>query len=687
MALNQQQSEIVCLPVEASALVLAGAGSGKTTVVANRTVRLAGLLLPGQCLQLLTFANKAAKEMKDRVKRLGGSDLSVIRFDTFHSFGIRLLKEDPLGYKLTEGFSLLNETDVKRAIRGYAKQYGLKKDISTADRKRLDPLSWLNTWSLARQAGFDVSNPSNREALIDRLTSAHALVENEPEMVWSTLNSFECSKRKSNTVDFDDLIYLPLLRLARDESYRDSVRSTIGYILVDEVQDTNRIQYELIKHIALGHCGVTAVGDDDQSIYGWRGAEVSNLRRFLVQFKAHELKLERNYRSTRSIVDKSVELIKHNQNRLNKEPFSESDIGAPVELSLFKDHRDMADAIAEALLRQIKGGVSPSDMAVLYRTNRMALLMEQSLRRHNVPYHVVGGMSLFDRSEVTAVTSAIRLAVNPRDIHALKTLSEYIDGLGHGSVYVLAEWLEEDPQRCLSDLPSSIPGISDKRLSAFSIFYRDLVDEALLSSSAGEFVSWVTDGPMAVLEREKDDQIRERKGVHLNLLAKDIELELKERLGLEPKLTWRDIIIEVALRDARQSESVNGQVTLSTIHRSKGLEYPYVFIAGASEGLMPLDNRADLNSDEAGFNHIEEERRLAFVATTRAKSYCHFFHSDKYHFPGGNDDRVYEPSRFLTEMGFVISPTVSVSTVDTFCEDFDFQKLTNDFSRLKLGGM
>ncbi|RMN37400.1 hypothetical protein ALQ64_01959 [Pseudomonas cannabina] len=687
MALNEQQFKIVDLPLNASALVLAGAGSGKTTVVASRAVKLSGLLLPGQTLQLLTFANKAAKEMKERVKRLGNADLSKIRFDTFHSFGIRLLKDDPMGFKLTEGFTLLNDSDVKRSVRGYAKQFGLKKDLSSSDRKRLDPMSWLNTWSLARQAGFDVSNPKNREELLKRLISAHNLVDSEPAMVWMTLASFEKNKRSSNAVDFDDLIYLPLLRLARDEIYRDKVRSSIGYILVDEVQDTNRIQYELIKQVALGHCGVTAVGDDDQSIYGWRGAEVSNLRRFLVQFQAEELKLERNYRSTRSIVDRSVELIKHNQNRLNKEPFSESLQGTPVELSLFDDHRGMADAIAAALKSRIESGVAPSEMAVLYRTNRMALLLEQSLRRWNIPYHVVGGMSLFDRTEVTAVTSAIRLATNPRDIHALKTIADYIDGLGPGSVYNLAEWLEEEPSRSLCELPKSIPGISEKRLSAFSEFYGDLLDQALLSRTATEFVSWVTEGPMAVLDREKDEQIRARKEIHLESLAGDIQQELQDRLNLEPKLTWRDIVIEVALRDARQSESEEGQVTLSTIHRSKGLEWPTVFIAGASEGLMPLDSRVDLNSDEAGFNHIEEERRLAFVATTRAKDHCHFFHANRYFFPGGNDDREYEPSRFLTEMGLNVHPVVVVTDRNNDNEDFDFQKLSNDFARLRLGGM
>ncbi|ENA26997.1 hypothetical protein HMPREF1487_09476 [Pseudomonas sp. HPB0071] len=687
MRLNDQQVQIVEFPMDTPALVMAGAGSGKTTVIAHRAKRLSQLIPEGTTLQMLTFSNKAAAEMKERVKRIGqASDLSRIRFDTFHSFGIKLLKNDPQGYALPEGFSLLNETDTKRSIRGLAKKFGLSSKVAPEDRKRLDPMSWLNTWSLARQAGYDVRNPNNKTVLCERLATSHALSAEETLLAWSTLKGYEAEKVSSGSVDFDDLLYLPLIRLARDELYRKTVQTSIGYLVVDEAQDTNRIQYEIIKRIAHSHCGVTCVGDDDQSIYGWRGAEVSNLRRFLSHFSAAELRLEENYRSTQRIVQTASVLIQNNESRLDKSPFSTGEQGESPDLKQFPDSHAMADAIASTLAVNIKNGVLPKDLAVLYRTNRMAMLLEQSLRRWSVPYHVVGGMSLFDRAEVMAVTCALRLARNPRDIFALKSITPFIDGFGQGSAYTVIDWLEADSERTLEVLPSELPGISQRRIKAINDFFSELIFIAVTSETVDEFVNWIVDGPMAVLEREKDDQLRERRAHHLEALVRDINEEVSERQQAEPKLTWRDVMIEVALRDARQSEAESGQVTLSTLHRSKGLEWPVVIIAGASEGLLPLDSKSDLSEEDAGYSHIEEERRLAYVGLTRAKTACTFFHADKYFFPGNNMDRQYEPSRFLFEMGLDVKSQISPShqELEVFGEEDSAEAFKRAFSKLAL---
>ena len=687
MRLNPQQQEIVEFPLDTAALVMAGAGSGKTTVIAHRALRLSEQLPGETVLQMLTFSNKAANEMKERVKRIGirSSGIDRIRFDTFHSFGIKLLKADPQGYGLPEGFSLLNETDTKRSIRFHAKAAGLPRDIEPEDRRRLDPMAWYGTWSLCRQAGYDVTNPENETTLRERLIKAHALERDEVEIAWLTLTGYQAEKNASGSVDFDDLLYLPLLRLARDEAYRSDIQGGIGYVVVDEAQDTNRIQYELIRRLAMGHCGVTCVGDDDQSIYGWRGAEVTNLRRFRSQFAAHELRLEQNYRSTQSIVQTASSLIQHNDNRLGKSPFSEGDIGTAPTLSQFRSSYDMADGLATLLAARIADGVPPSELAVLYRTNRMAMLLEQSLRRRNVPYHVVGGMSLFDRSEVMAVTCALRLGRNPRDVFALKAITPFIAGFGQASVYAVAEWIEENPDESLRTLPESLPGISAARLDSLRGFYEDLIMEAMSSDSPAEFIQWVIDGPMGVLEREKDEQLRERRAQHLASLGSDISDELEERSLVEPDLTWRDVMIEVALRDARQSQAEGGQVTLSTVHRSKGLEWDEVVIAGASEGLMPLDSRDEVSEEDAGFSHLEEERRLAYVALTRAKQKCHFFHSAAYAFPGAADtNRTFEPSRFLTEMGLDTALSLSSSDAIDLDEGFNPEAFKRAFSGLSL---
>ena len=658
MQLNPQQQAAVDAPHDQSILVIAGAGSGKTTVIALRAINVARALPVGKHLQMLTFSNKAAKEMKERVTHAGNrSDLDLIRFDTFHSFGIKLLKDDPEGYGLKEGFSLLNESDVKRSLRQLAKAHGLPdgKSLAAEDRKRLNPVNWHGTWSLARQAGYDVRNANNAPKLRELVKDAHGLSADELEVAWKTLSGYEHQKQQGNAVDFDDLLYLPLLRVARDADYRTKVQSSIGYVVVDESQDTNRIQYELIKHLALGHVGVTCVGDDDQSIYGWRGAEVTNLRRFVANFGAVEMRLEQNYRSTKAIVNAAGALIQNNESRLIKSPFSMGDAGDLPVLHEDSNSFDMADRIASKIAGDISRGESPSQYAVLYRTNRMAMLIEQSLRRFKVPYHVVGGMSLFDRSEVVAVTSAMRLASNPADIFALKSLQPYVDQFGAASCYGVCDWLENEFDVDLTMLPESIPSVTPKALKALRVFVEDLRAEALMCDSAEDFVRWVIDGPMAVLEREKDDVIRERKAQYLEVLASDIDAEQAERKSTEPAISWRDVMLEVALRDARQSEAAAGQVTLSTVHRSKGLEWPFVFVAGFSEGLMPLDARTELADDDAACGHIEEERRLGYVAITRAKKQCWLLHADHYAFPGGNSDKVFEPSRFVTEIGDCLS--------------------------------
>jgi len=673
--LNPQQQVIVDHPVTESALVMAGAGSGKTTVIARRALSLVRQVETGSHLQMLTFSNKAAKEMKERVVRLDGrSCLDVIRFDTFHSYGLKLIKDDYAGYGLTEGFSLLNETDCTRALRLLAKDNGLKNP-SSEDRKRLNPVLWFGTWSLARQAGYDVNNTRNRSDLCARLQLAHQLSSDEVDLAWNTLTDYEAQKRQANSVDFDDLLYLPLLRVARDEEYRSKVRQGLGYVVVDEAQDTNRIQYEMIRHIALGHCGVTCVGDDDQSIYGWRGAEVTNLKRFVSHFKAAELRLEQNYRSTQAIVSAAGDLIKNNQERLDKSPFSEGDVGERPNAYLSRNHYDMADSIASRIAEGIAQGRNPNEFAVLYRTNRMAMLIEQSMRRYKVPYHVVGGMSLFDRSEVVAVTSAMRLAANPTDVFSLKSIQPYIDGFGPASCFALSDWLTDEFGSTLLDLPDEIPNLPKRGLAAFKAFYEDLRSEAVFSESAADFINWVIHGPMAVLDREKDDQLRERRAQHLESLARDIEMELAERRVTEPDLTWRSVILEVALRDARQSEADQGQVTLSTIHRSKGLEWDEVFLAGFSEGLMPLDSRTEIEEQDAACGHIEEERRLAYVGLTRARKKCHLHHADTYGFPGGREDKVYEPSRFFAEMGMEPQkPSLVIESDD----DFDFEQFAQE---------
>ncbi|WP_267400446.1 ATP-dependent helicase [Pseudomonas sp. GM_Psu_2] len=679
MALNPQQDAAVKLPIEMSGIVMAGPGSGKTTVIAHRALELLARLQPGTVLQMLTFSNKAAAEMKARVKRLGAArDIEALRFDTFHSFGMKLLKQDPQGYDLHEGFTLLNDSDVKRSIRASARAAGLPKDIAAGDRRRLNPMNWYQTWSLAKQAGYNVMNVQNRAALAGRLAAAHSLSNEEEGIALSTLLAYEVEKRRANAIDFDDLLFLPLFRVAHDEAYRDQLRAGIGAIIVDEAQDTNRIQYELCKRLALGHCGVTLVGDDDQSIYSWRGAEVSNLRRFIRDFSAIELRLEENYRSTREIVAAANRLIDNNQDRLDKTPFSNGADGCKPEFLEADDSRAMADQITQRVKQSLAAGTPASEIAVLYRTNRMAQVLESNLRRAGVDYHVVGGMSLFAHSEIVAVTSALRLARNGKDVFALHNLVPYIDAFGESSYHQVADVMSTNPTIDLHR-PETLPGgsMTRKAYTALQFFLEQIHDEVVLNDTVEDFVRWCVSGPMALLDREKDEQLRERKAQRLEALVEDLSAELAERRQVEPQLTWQDILMEVALRDARQTEAGRPQITLSTLHRAKGLEYGEVHIAGVSEGLLPLEAGGETLDDDVGAQQVEEERRLAFVGVTRAKQRCTLYHADRYFFPGGNDARTYAPSRFIAELGLqpALASTLNTaysddSTDDEFADEF-----------------
>ena len=663
MQLNLQQNEIVNFPQDESCLVIAGAGSGKTAVIAHKAIKTAKLLPPGLNLQMLTFSNKAAKEMKARVQRVNGIIPPNVLMDTFHSYGMKLIKSDPEGFGLAPEFSLLSDTDQKRMLRAMAHDFGLpKKIVDPADKKRLNPMNWLNTWSLKRQGGYDVRNQvKNKDVLCEALQANHKLTDQETELAWNTLTGYEDQKQKTNCLDFDDLIFLPLLRVSRDDRFLQLVRSELGAYILDEYQDTNLTQYGLIRKVAKGYCSATAVGDDDQSIYGWRGAEVKNLTRFQKDFGATTLRLEQNYRSTQAIVNAAHDLISHNEGRLDKTPFSLGEKGKDLTLNAYPDHWQMVREIAEGITRLIASGVPANDIAILYRTNRMAGLIEPALRRERIPYHVVGGMSLFDRAEVAAITNAVRLARNPQDSHALKSLQPYIDNFGDSSCYAVCDWLVGTPGASLYELPEAINNVPKRGLAALKSFMDDLQSEALLSHTALEFVNWSINGPMAILEREKDEQIRDKKAQFITMLAHNIEDELRDRCEIGESLTWRDIAVEIALRDAGQTEGSTDQITLSTIHRSKGLEWPYILLVGMSEGLMPLDARSDISDEDAGYSHMEEERRLGYVGITRAKVQCEFFHSARYAFPGSDDDKIYEPSRFLDEMGYSCTNDLDVS--------------------------
>ncbi len=628
-------------------LIIAGAGSGKTRVL---TTRIAYMLAQGvapESILALTFTNKAAREMRERIERLVGGKARFIRMGTFHSVFSRLLRENADRIGFPQSYTIYEPSDVKNLIKSIIKDKNLSEErykpqnvaarISMAKNCLITPGAYIANAVLAAE---------DREARMPEIGDIY------------TEYMVRC--KRNGAMDFDDLLLQTniLLRDAPDvlARYQEQFR----YILVDEYQDTNMAQYIIVRRLAFQHSNVCVVGDDAQSIYAFRGAKIENILSFQRDYPtAHVYKLEQNYRSTQTIVDAANSLISHNSRRLEKRCFSAAERGEKIRLVRVAEDRNECLEVALDIKDKVRDGAAYSDFAILYRTNKQHGLFEQALSVRGIPYRVYKGMSLLEHKDIRNMLAYISLIINPNDDEAFKRIVNYpARGIGQTTIERIAQlaaarglsmWHAVEELQQATDL-SAVERTVVRKVADFVALIRELGlkrTQMGVSEFANEVIT--RSGIMHLLESEqkpendtaKDylEQLLTMMGAYEDEVKRDMEDGLRE-LSDEPTIDeWMQNIM---LQTDQDSEDDGNKVTLMTVHSAKGLEYDYVYIVGMEEQMFPLQRSTESLAD------LEEERRLFYVALTRAKRAAMLTFSETRHVWGKTEAT--QPSRFLRDI-------------------------------------
>ena len=613
--LNDKQKEAVEWP-DGPILVLAGAGSGKTRVLTTKLAYLVNVkgVNPYNILAI-TFTNKAAKEMKERAYKMLGSDAYKMQISTFHSLGLLLIREnyEKLGFE--KNFTILDGDDSLTIIKKILKDMNL-------DPKFYNPRAIRNKISSAKN-----------ELMDSNYYSRFANSEYE-EIVLEVFRKYEQKVLKNNSMDFDDLLLLPI-KLFKDypdvlEKYQDRFM----YILVDEYQDTNEAQYILIKMLSKKYQNICVVGDLDQSIYGFRGANFRNILNFEKDYpKAKVIPLEENYRSTGNILNVANDIIKHNKQRKEKNLWTKNDNGPKIRYHRAYDEKDEANYVMEEIRKLIINGEPKSSIAVLYRTNAQSRNMEEVLLRENIPYKVVGSFYFYNRKEIKDLISYLKLIYNTNDdVSLMRVINVPKRQIGPKTIENLAS-------KALDKGVSLYEAIDGGKELEFKKLIEKLKKESE-NISLTELVEMilVESGMRRELESSKTLEAE----VRLENLEefKSITKNFEENNGV---ISLEEFLLEISLvSDIEEHKNNNDVVTLMTVHSAKGLEFDHVFIIGLEEGLFPHSNCLD-SSDE-----IEEERRLCYVAVTRAKKTLTLVNAERRMLYGNTNCN--PPSRFISEI-------------------------------------
>ena len=631
-----QQKAVTC--TEGASLIVAGAGSGKTRVLTYRIAYLLQQGVPASRIMALTFTNKAAREMKERIERLvSSSDSRYLVMGTFHSVCTRLIRPfaELLGF--TRDFSIYDNTDSKSLLKAICKERGL-------DDKIYKPTAVLSRISMAKNSGIGPREYGMNQQLLreDREQRMYELA--------SVYELYQARLKAANSMDFDDLLInmLRLMEISPEVCAR--YQQQFQYILVDEYQDTNYIQFLLVKKLAEPQNNICVVGDDAQSIYSFRGADIRNILNFRrVYPQAQLFKLERNYRSTQTIVNAANSLIHKNINQIEKTVYSEKEQGQPLHLQPYMDDRTEALGVATAIQRQKHKGYD--SFAVLYRTNAQSRVIEGELRKLNIPYRIYGGTSFYQRKEIKDALGYLRLAVNGRDNEALLRIVGF-PGRGIGETTMKKVSLHAiEHHRCYLDVMRQpdetgldVAAATKTKLRTFAQLIDSYHDQSE-TMDAFAFAEMVmrTSGVMTALALDRSQEgIDRAQNVQelLNAIHQFVEQRANEGIDYTP---ITDFLSEVSLLTDQDEhiEDTKERVTLMTVHAAKGLEFPVVFIVGLEENLFP--SQFCIKPQE-----IEEERRLLYVAITRSMEQCHLSFA-RQRFRNGSITFA-SPSRFLQDI-------------------------------------
>ncbi|MGJ7580298.1 ATP-dependent helicase [Variovorax sp. RHLX14] len=655
--LNLAQQEAVNY-LHGPCLVLAGAGSGKTRVITHKIARLIQAGMAPKRIAAITFTNKAAAEMRERAKGLIGRDAKQVVVCTFHALGVRMMREDGAVLGLKPAFSILDSDDVTKIL----KDAGGTTDAATAR---------IWQWTISKWKNMGLNSA---EALA-------AAVDDNERITAQIMSRYEERLTAYQSVDFDDLIGMPLKLLRDHDDVRAKWQSALGHVLVDEYQDTNATQYEVLKALVGEQGHFTAVGDDDQSIYGWRGATLDNLKKLPLDFpKLKVVKLEQNYRSTSGILRAANNVIGPNPKLFPKTLFSELGEGEPVRIVDADNEAHEAErAVARIVSLRACGTVTQGDQhkefrdfAILYRANHMARPFEQALRKAQIPYKVSGGQSFFDRAEIKDLCGWFRLWVNSDDDPAfLRAVTTPKRGIGHTTLAALGTFASQYKLSLFAALfSSSLPSVIPKRaldgLHEFGRYINELTYKAGRTMGAEDARTFMTDWLKEIdyehhlYEGEDSEQAAAAKWTNVmefcDWMSQRCGGEIDDTSGAST-VAERKSLLEVAqtislLSTISEREKDQNVVTLSTLHASKGLEWPHVMLIGVNEGLLPFklddDNGRQEKVTESVLERLQEERRLMYVGITRAQRTLAVSWTKRR--KKGRETVQAMPSRFIAEM-------------------------------------
>jgi ATP-dependent DNA helicase Rep len=662
--LNLPQLEAVH-HVQGPCLVLAGAGSGKTRVITHKIGHLIQLGLEPERIAAITFTNKAAAEMRERAKKLVGRDAQKVVICTFHALGVRMLRQNGEAMGLKKNFSILDTDDVTSIL----KDAGGTTDAATARQWQWAISLWKNQGLNAAMAEAQASNDNER-------ITARIMARYEER-----LSAYQ-------SVDFDDLIGLPLKLLQQHAEVREQWQQQMGHVLVDEYQDTNATQYEVLKLLVGERARFTAVGDDDQSIYGWRGATLDNLQRLPQDFPALKVvKLEQNYRSTSAILQAANNVIGPNPKLFPKTLFSELGEGEPVRVMDADNEEHEAERLVNRI-QSLRGGNDTGegmsqfrawkDFAVLYRANHQSRMLEKAFRKAAIPYKVSGGQSFFDRAEIRDLCAWLRLLVNNDDDPAfLRCVTTPKRGIGHTTLQKLGEFANQYRISLFEavfshSLGAALPQKAVGSLLAFGNEINDLQFRARHTQGAEAALALLTEWLKDInyekhlYDSEESEKLAAARWANvldfIDWMAKRCGGEVDDAAGVS-LMGESKTLLEVAqtialLSTLSEREKDQDVVTLSTLHAAKGLEWPHVMMAGVNEGLLPFKPEEDgvsLQQDALNLTRIQEERRLMYVGITRAQRSLVVSWSRKR--KKGREMVSALPSRFIAEMALSTATT------------------------------
>lgn len=603
--------------IDGPSLVIAGAGSGKTRVL---TYKIAYLLSQGMkpwSIMALTFTNKAAREMKERIGKLVGNDLAQhLYMGTFHSIFSRILRAEAEHIGFNNNFTIYDESDSRSLIKAIVKEMGL-------DDKKYKPAAVHAKISMAKNNLMSAAAYESDAAIFEQNKRAQM-----PE-VGKIFVAYVQRCKQANAMDFDDLLTLTYQLFREHEDIRHKYAARFDYVLVDEYQDTNHVQMSIVMQLCQEKQRVCAVGDDSQSIYSFRGANIDNILNYQRQFQGTRLfKLEQNYRSTQTIVEAANSLIKHNRNQIPKDVFSENAKGEKIQYKPAYSDKEEAAIVAKDVKRiRREDGCQYSDFAILYRTNAQSRSFEEEFRKQGIPYRIYGGLSFYQRKEIKDIIAYFRLVANPDDEEAIKRIINYpARGIGATTVLKIADCAHQNQVSFWEVIGApeqyglAVNKGTMNKLETFRLLISSFIERAQTTDvyELGDAIIKESGISLDIMSGKQPDDRARQENLEEFLSGMSAFVEERREEGRFDELFLQDYLQDVALLTDADSDGDKDEprVSLMTVHAAKGLEFPTVFVVGLEENIFPSPLSA------ASLRELEEERRLLYVAITRAEKHC-----------------------------------------------------------------